>query len=253
MAPASRIRVSTSAFWLAGVGFVAQMIDGCVGMGYGLTASAFLAGFGAPPALTSATVHAAQVATTGLSSVSHAWFRNIDRRIFLSLVVPGTAGGVAGASLLAHVPTHIIQPFVWGYLLVTSLFVLAQVILRRPGLRGPPGPALGGVAGLLDAIGGGGWGSVVTSTMIARGVPPRFAIGTANAVGFFVTLAVSITFWFQLGRLRYDMVLALLLGGAAAAPLAAWVTRVVPQRAAATVVGLVVFVLGASGLFATLT
>ena len=152
------------------------------------------------------------------------------------------------------VPTHIIRPFVWAYLLVTSLVVLSRVILKHPPLSArAQGPALGSIAGFLDAIGGGGWGTIVTSTMIARGIPPRFAIGTSNAVDFFVALATSLTLWFQLGQMRYDMVVALLIGGAAAAPLAAWVTRHVPQRAAATAVGLVVFALGATGLFTTLS
>jgi hypothetical protein len=240
--------------WLIAVGFIAQLIDGCVGMGYGISASVILATLGVPPAVTSATVHAAEVVTAGVSSASHAWFRNIDRRIFFSLLAPGVVGGVLGASLLAHVPAHAVRPFVWAYLLATSLVVLGRVILRRTPLRGgAQGPALGAVAGFLDAIGGGGWGTIVTSTMIARGVTPRYAIGTSNAVIFFVALATSLTLWVQLGTMRYDMVLALLLGGAAAAPIAAWVTRHVPQRAAATAVGLVVFLLGAAGLFTTLT
>jgi uncharacterized membrane protein YfcA len=240
--------------WLIAVGFAAQLIDGCVGMGYGISASAILTTLGVPPAVTSATVHAAEVVTAGVSSASHAWFRNIDRRIFFSLLVPGVIGGVLGATLLAHVPAHTVRPFVWAYLLVTSLIVLSRVILKRTPLRvGAQGPALGGVAGFLDAIGGGGWGTIVTSTMIARGVTPRFAIGTSNAVIFFVALATSLTLWLQLGTMRYDMVLALLIGGAAAAPIAAWVTSHVPQRAAATAVGVVVFVLGATGLFTTLT
>ena len=240
--------------WLIAVGFVAQLIDGCVGMGYGISSSAILAALGVPPAVTSATVHAAEVVTAGVSSVSHAWFRNIDRKIFFSLLVPGVIGGVLGASVLSHVPTRIIRPFVWAYLLVTSLVVLSRVILKHPPLSArAQGPALGGIAGFLDAIGGGGWGTIVTSTMIARGVAPRFAIGTSNAVDFFVALATSLTLWFQLGQMRYDMVVALLIGGAAAAPLAAWVTRHVPQRAAATAVGLVVFALGATGLFTTLS
>jgi uncharacterized membrane protein YfcA len=240
--------------WLIAVGFAAQLIDGCVGMGYGISASAILTTLGVPPAVTSATVHAAEVVTAGVSSASHAWFRNIDRRIFFSLLVPGVIGGVLGATLLAHVPAHTVRPFVWAYLLVTSLIVLSRVILKRTPLRvGAQGPALGGVAGFLDAIGGGGWGTIVTSTMIARGVTPRFAIGTSNAVIFFVALATSLTLWLQLGTMRYDMVLALLIGGAAAAPIAAWVTSHVPQRAATTAVGVVVFVLGATGLFTTLT
>ena len=240
--------------WLVGVGFVAQLIDGCVGMGYGISASSILATLGVPPAITSATVHAAEMVTAGVSSVSHAWFRNIDRRIFFSLLVPGVLGGVVGASVLAHLPAHTVRPFVWAYLLLTSLLVLSRVLLKRTPLRvGAPGPALGAIAGCLDAIGGGGWGTIVTSTMIARGVTPRYAIGTSNAVIFFVATATSLTLWLQLGRMRYDMVLALLIGGAAAAPIAAWVTSRVPQRAAATAVGLVVFVLGATGLYTTLS
>jgi uncharacterized protein len=238
--------------WLVAVGFAAQLVNGSVGMGYGLVTSACLAALGFPPALTSAAVHGALVATTGVSSASHAWFRNLDRKVFFCLLVPGVIGGVVGASLLAHVPTRIIQPFVWGYLLITSLFVLGRVILHRKPVA-LHGRVLGAVAGFLDAVGGGGWGTITTSTLIARGVPPRFAIGTANAVEFFVTLAISITLWFQIGPVRYDVVLALLIGGAAAAPLSAWLTSHTPDRAAATAVGLLVFLLGAAGLFATLT
>jgi len=238
--------------WLVAVGFAAQLVNGSVGMGYGLVTSGCLAALGFPPALTSAAVHGALVATTGVSSASQAWFRNLDRKVFFSLLVPGVIGGVVGASLLAHVPTRIIQPFVWGYLLITSLFVLGRVILRRKPLA-LHSRVLGAVAGFLDAIGGGGWGTITTSTLIARGLPPRFAIGTANAVEFFVTLAISVTLWFQIGPVRYDVVLALLIGGAAAAPLSAWLTSHTPARAAATAVGLLVFLLGAAGLFATLT
>jgi uncharacterized protein len=239
--------------WLVGVGFVAQLIDGCVGMGYGISASSILATLGVPPAVTSATVHAAEVVTAGVSSASHAWFRNIDRRILFSLVVPGVIGGVLGANLLARVPAHAVRPFVWAYLVATSLVVLSRVFLPRRHLTvGAQGPALGAVAGFLDAIGGGGWGTIVTSTMIARGVPPRYAIGTSNAAIFFVALGTCLTLWVQLGTMRYDMVVALLIGGALAAPLAAYVTRHVPQRAATAAVGLVVLALGAGGLYATL-
>src|SRR5713226_9256019 len=121
--------------WLVGVGFVAQLIDGCVGTGYGICSSAILATLGVPPAVTSATVHAAEVVTAGVSSASHAWFRNIDRRIFFSLLVPGVIGGVTGASLLARVPAHTVRPFVWAYLLFTSLVVLSRVLLKRSPIR----------------------------------------------------------------------------------------------------------------------
>ncbi len=239
--------------WLVGVGFIAQMIDGCVGMGYGISSSAILATLGVPPAVTSGTVHAAEVVTAGVSGVSHAWFRNIDRRILLSLVIPGVIGGVLGATLLARVPTPRVRPFIWAYLIATSLVVLSRALFRRIPLRaGAQGPALGAVAGFLDAIGGGGWGTIVSSTMVARGVPPRYAIGTSNAAIFFVAMATSLTLWLKLGMLRYDMVLALLIGGAIAAPIAAWITGRVPQRVAAAAVGVVVLALGAFGLATSL-
>ena len=246
--------LSSHILWLIPVGFFAQMVDGCVGMGYGISSSSILATLGIPPLITSATVHAAEVVTAGVSSASHAWFRNLDRRIFLSLLAPGVVGGVLGATVLAHIPTHTIRPFVWSYLIIIGLCVVGRVVLGRnpPIAVGAPGPALGLIAGFLDAIGGGGWGTIVTSTMIARGVAPRYAIGTANAVDFFVALATSIALWTQIGALRYDMVIALLIGGAAAAPLAAWVTRHVPARAAATAVGLVVVLLGTAGLLEAL-
>jgi uncharacterized protein len=246
------MRLAPEVPWLVGVGFIAQMIDGCVGMGYGISSSSILATLGVPPAVTSGTVHAAEVVTAGVSGVSHAWFRNIDRRILLSLVIPGVIGGVLGASLLARVPTQRVRPFIWAYLIATSLVVLSRALLRRTPLEaGPQGPLLGAIAGFLDAIGGGGWGTIVSSTMVARGVPPRYAIGTANAAIFFVAIATSLTLWVHLGTLRYDMVLALLVGGAVAAPIAAWVTGRVPQRLAATAVGLVVLALGMLGLITT--
>src|SRR5256714_12834693 len=167
---------------LVAVGFIAQLIDGCVGMGYGISASSILATLGVPPAITSATVHAAETVTAGVASASHARFRNIDRRIFFSLLLPGVLGGMLGATLLAHVPAHTVRPFVWAYLLATSLLVLARVILKRSPLRvGAQGPALGAVAGILDAIGGGGLGSVLTPAILARAVTPRLAVAPAHS------------------------------------------------------------------------
>ena len=173
---------SASIPWLIAIGFIAELIDGCVGMGYGICSSAFLATLGVPPPVTSATVHAAEFVTAGVSGISHAWFRNIDRRIFASLLLPGVLGDIFGASVLTHVPTLIIRPFVWGYLFITSLVVLTRVILNRATITvQTQGPGLGAIAGFLDAVGGGGWETIVTSAMIARGVPSRYAIGTANA------------------------------------------------------------------------
>jgi uncharacterized protein len=240
--------------WFIAVGFVAQIIDGCIGMGYGILSSTILATLGVPPAVTSATVHTAEFVTAGVSSISHAWFQNIDRTIFLSLLVPGVIGGTLGAIALAHVPIQVVRPLVWFYLLVISLVVLGRVIVNRPAIRlKAHGPQLGVVAGFLDAVGGGGWGTIVTSTLIARGVPSRYAIGTANAVVFFVALFVSVSLWVQLKMMRFDIVIALLIGGASAAPMAAYITRHMRHRVAAIAVGVIVFILGVNGLFRTLT
>lgn len=247
------MHLSAAFGWAVAVGFAAQLIEGSIGMGFGLTSSTFLATLGVPPAITSATVHAAEIATTGVSSLSHAWFRNLDRRIFFSLLLPGVVGGIVGSTLLAHVPTDAIRPFVWSYLLLTSLFVLMRVLLhKRPLVVGKPGPALGCIAGFLDAVGGGGWGTITTSTMVARGIPARYAIGTANSVEFFVTTVVSVSLWYQIHAFRYDLVLGLLAGGVVAAPFAAWVTRRVPQRLASVAIGLTVFALGVTGLYNSL-
>ncbi len=239
--------------WLVIIGLVAQLVDGWLGMGFGLTASAFLAALGLPPAVTSATVHAAQVATTGASTLSHGWFRNLDRKVFWPLLLAAVVCGVIGASVLARVPPEAIRPFVWAYLLLTSSLVLGRVLLNRPSLAmGKRGPLVGGIAGFLDAVGGGGWGTLMASTLFAR-AESSSAIAAARCVEFFVTIAVTVTLWVYLGALRYDLVIALWIGAAAGAPLAAWITRQGPQRAVAMAVGLAVVALGVTGLVASLT
>ena len=217
-------------FWpLVLVGFLAQLIDGALGMAYGVSASAFLATMGHPPAFVSATVHAAEVVTTGASGISHAWFRNLDRKIFFRLVLPGMAGGALGAYLLTSLDGAILRPLVWGWLFLMGILLLRRAFRRdEPGLARAPSHALGGVAGFLDAIGGGGWGTVCTPTLIARGVP--------------------ITFLFTFDWQRYDLVIALLGGGVIAAPLGAWVAKHVPPRTAIIAVGLVVTGLSVHGI-----
>jgi uncharacterized membrane protein YfcA len=204
---------------------------------------------GHPPAFVSATVHAAEVVTTGASGLSHAWFKNLDRQIFFKLVLPGMVGGAVGAWLLGNLDGDLLKPFVWLYLLGAGILLLRRASqASEPRLARAPSHALGGVAGFLDAIGGGGWGTVTTPTLIARGVPPRYAIGTANAAEFFVTLTISITFLFTFDWRRYDLVVALLGGGVLAAPLGAWVAKHVPPRFAMITIGLLVIGLAINGL-----
>lgn len=240
--------------WLLAVGFVAQLVGRSVGMGYGLTASTFLAALGLPPALASATVHGAAIVRCGVLGTTHGWFRKIDRRVFWSLLVPGVSGGIAGALVLTRVSAQTLRPLVWAYLLVTSLCVLGRIIMNRPPLTAPaPKPVLGAAAGALDAIGGGGWGALIASSLVARGVAQERALNVAHAVELFVAVAISVTLGLHFGAPPLDLVAALLIGGAVGTPLATWVIRHVPQRPAVISVALVVFALGTTGLVTSLT
>lgn len=232
-------------FWaFVAIGLAAQLVDGALGMAYGITSSSLLLALGLPPALASASVHAAEVATTGVSGLSHRYFGNVDKALMWRLALPGVAGGVAGALLLSLIDWAWLRPLVALYLLV-----LGGLLLRRAwrGVVSPPrtrGMApLGVGAGFLDAVGGGGWGALTTTSLLARHVEPRYAIGTANAAEFFVSLAITVVFLATLGISHTHVVLGLLLGGVIAAPFAAWLARRIPARPMmAAVGGLVVLV-----------
>ena len=227
--------------WFVLIGLGAQLIDGALGMAFGLLSSSILLGMGLPPAAVSASVHTAEVFTTGASGVSHLAMRNVDRRLFFRLAIPGMLGGVIGAYLLTQLPGDVVRPFVYAYLLVLALLIL----LRAAGRLVPKGevkrvPLLGFFAGLLDASGGGGWGPVATSTLLARGGTARTTIGTVNAAEFLVTLSVSITFLLTMGLQHMEIVLGLLVGGMIAAPLAAVFVKYVSERWVLMVVGVLV-------------
>jgi uncharacterized protein len=248
------VNLSPDFGWLLVAGFIAQLVGRSAGMGYGLTASTFLAALGLPPALASATVHGAVLVRCGVLATANGWFRHLHRRILLSLLLPGVAGAVIGASLLTQVAAEKLRPLVWAYLLVTSLFVLGRILLSRAPLTpGATRPALGAAAGTLDAIGGGGWGTLIASGMVARGMTQEVAVATATAAEVFVAAAVSVTLGIHFGLPPLDLVAALLIGGALGTPLASWVIPRVPQRAAVIPVALVVFALGTTGLVTSLT
>lgn len=227
--------------WFVLVGLGAQLIDGALGMAFGLLSSSILLGLGLPPAAVSASVHTAEVFTTGASGVSHLVMRNVDRRLFFQLAIPGMVGGATGAYLLTRLPGELVRPFVYAYLLVLAVVIL----LRAFGRLVPQGevrrvPVLGFVAGLLDATGGGGWGPIATSTLLARGGKARHTIGTVNAAEFLVTLVVSVTFLLTMGFQHLQIVAGLLVGGMIAAPLAAVFVRYVNERWVLFAVGLLV-------------
>ena len=226
------------------VGFGAQIIDGALGMAYGLISTSVLLAMGVPPAQASASVHAAEMVTTGISGGAHAWFGNVDRRLFRRLALPGCLGGVAGALLASRLSPDLLKPLVLGYLVLMGLFVLWRGWRQRIGQRDPRFvPAIGIGAGFLDAIGGGGWGPMATSTLLAQGTPPRHTVGSVNAAEFFVTTAITIAFVSELG-FRFGLVtLGLLLGGGMAAPFAAWVVQRIPQRGLLLGVGALILVI----------
>lgn len=232
------------------IGLAAQAIDGALGMAYGLTSSSLLLALGVPPALASASVHAAEVATTGVSGLSHGIVGNVHRPLLWQLVIPGAAGGALGACLLSHVDFSWLRPLLGAYLCVMGIGLARDAWRgrRRRAAVGDPRP-IGFGAGFLDAVGGGGWGSLITPHLIARAIEPRLAIGTANAAEFFVSVAISAVFVGALGLAHVPVVLGLLLGGVIAAPLAAWTTRHLPARPLMAAVGVLVALLGAHHLF----
>jgi uncharacterized membrane protein YfcA len=223
------------------IGFIAQMIDGALGMAFGVIASTSLIAFGVPPAAASAAVHAAEIVTTGISGASHVWHRNVDKVLFLHLAVAGILGGVTGAYVLTEMPEEIVKPIVTIYLIAMAVLIFARVRGWNLKRHRPPTPVVGAAGGFLDAIGGGGWGPIVASTLIATGEQPRRSIGSVNLAEFFVTLAISATFFSKIDLASYGrIVLGLILGGMLAAPLAGYFIRILPMRYALLLVGFVV-------------
>ncbi|MEN5231234.1 sulfite exporter TauE/SafE family protein [Brevundimonas naejangsanensis] len=231
------------------VGVLAQAVDGALGMAYGVISSSVLLALGVPPATASASVHAAEVFTTAASAGSHAWHKNVEWQLMAPLAVAGVIGGVLGAYVLTGLEAAVIKPFIVAYLALIGVWILWRAGHDIPHRRLPAwitGP-LGLVGGFLDAIGGGGWGPTVSSTLVGAGHEPRKAIGTVNTAEFFLTVAVSATFvwalitghWEEAGALRNHAaaVGGLVVGGLIAAPFAGLIVKKVPRKALAYAVG----------------
>jgi uncharacterized protein len=232
------------------IGFAAQMVDGAIGMAYGISATTMLMSFGVPPATASASIHAAEVFTTAASGTAHWRMGNVDRRVVLRLAIPGMIGGAIGAYLLANLPGERIRPLVSAYLFVMGLLILwrAFAAKRAAGSEVKHVGPLGFVGGLLDAIGGGGWGAMVTSTLIGRGTTPRIAIGSANLAEFFVTVVITATFIATIGITLWPVIAGLVIGGVVAAPFAAYATKYLPDKPMMILVGVVVTLLSLRGI-----
>lgn len=232
-----------------GVGFAAQLVDGALGMAFGvITNTLLVAVLGVPPATASQRVHVVECFTTATSAISHMLHKNVDGRLFLRLLLPGVVGGVAGAYLLSSLDASVVKPFVLLYLTAIGVYLLVRGILYPPKLREAKMIApLGLAGGFLDAAGGGGWGPIVTSNLLIQGADPRKVIGTVSAVEFFLTIIVSITFIWHLGFADVaGATLGLLIGGVAAAPIGAWAAKKLPVKPMLIMVGIV---LTATSLF----
>ncbi len=236
------------------VGFFAQLIDGSLGMGYKVSSTTFLLSFGIPPVLASASVHTAGVFTSISSALAHIRFGNVDRQLVIKLAIPGVIGGVIGAAVLTRLPTDIIKPAVALYLMVMGIIILYKA-LRQQSLIPAAGriTPLAFAGGFFDAIGGGGWGPIVTSTLIARGNTPRFVIGSVNTAEFFVTLLQVITFFFLLTSIHVNAVIGLVVGGVIAAPAAAYISKHLKPGRIMIMVGIVIIILSLRTFYLAIT
>lgn len=235
------------------VGFVAQVVDGALGMAYGVVSTTVLLAVGVSPAYASASVHAAEMFTTAASATSHVAHRNVDWKLFWRLAPAGVAGGCLGAYVLTSFDGDVLRPWVTAYLALMGIYILVRAIRPRRSRLAETAAVvapLGVVGGFVDAAGGGGWGPVVTASLVGSGAPPRFVIGTVNTVEFFLTTAISAAFLVALlsghwneaeGLLDHLAAVAgLVTGGLLAAPLAGFLVKKIPTKTLMILVGVLV-------------
>lgn len=229
------------------VGFLAELIDGTAGMAYGVSSNTFLRSVGVPSAVSSACVHVAEIFTATASGISHLKLKNVSKRLFLMLVFPGVVGGIMGAWLLVNFENSFLDVLIDLYLIVMGVLIIYKAfrLARLNQEFGRSTYLLGFVGGFSDAMGGGGWGPIVTSTLLASGHEPRVTIGSVNTAEIFVTLAETTTFVALLGDFRSysTIILGLIIGGVLAAPIGAWLCKKVPVPVILVLVGLLVLVM----------
>ena len=233
------------------IGFAAQVVDGALGMAFGVISNTALLWIGVPPAAASAGVHTVETFTTAVSGISHVLHRNVDWTLFLRLMIPGVVGGVLGAYVLSNIDASMARPFILAYLGSIGVYLLFRGIRHRHRERAPRiVEPLGLVGGFLDAAGGGGWGPVVTSNLLVQGGTPRTTIGTVNTAEFFLTATISATFLTQLGWAAFThATVGLLIGGVLAAPVGAILAKRVKADTLMTFVGGVLIATSLFGLW----
>ncbi len=240
-------------FWSAvAVGLLAQTIDGALGMAYGITSSSFLLAVGVPPAMASGATHLAEVFTTGVSGVSHLKMGNINKRLFLSLLIPGIVGALIGTYILANVDGQALKPYISFYLLLMGLYVFSKAFKRiraQHEIHLKKVVPLAMVGGFMDTTGGGGWGPIVTTTLVGSGHDPKTTIGSVNFAEFFLTVTVAASFFSILDETVWLMVAGLAMGGLVAAPFAAYITKHLKTKTLLMLVGTVITTVSCYNLY----
>jgi len=227
-------------------GFIAQMVDGTLGMGYGVTSATCLMTLGINPVSVSAAIHTSEIFTTATSGYSHYKFKNVNKKLFKHLVIPGCIGAALGALMLVFLGEKygkILLPIIAAYAFFLGLKILIKAFSRQ--VQNKKIKRLGWLAsagGFLDSFGGGGWGPIVTSTLIAKGRSPRYTIGSVNLTEFFITMTSALTFFITVGISHLNVVVGLLIGGAVASPLAARLAGKLPRKTMMILVGIMVMV-----------
>ncbi len=233
---------------LALIGFLAQLIDGALGMAYGVTSTSLLLAFGLVPAIASATVHIAEVVTTAASGIFHIKFGNVDRQAVFKLIIPGSIGAFLGACFLSNLPGDVVKPYISLFLLFLGGYVLFRFLLidhskseqRSIYLSRRKSTLLGFIAGFADATGGGGWGPITTPVLLSqKGASPRKVIGTVDTSEFAIAVSATIGFLISLGweEINWTLALAFMIGGIFAAPIAAWLVKRLPSYLLGVLVG----------------
>ena len=244
--------ISGKVFWSAVlVGFFAQVVDGALGMAYGVTATTFLLATGASPGAASASVHIAEIFTTGVSGISHAKFGNVNKDLFVRLLVPGILGGILGAVLVTQIDGAAFKPYISTYLLLLGIYILSKAF-RPLRLRKDAPKHVGKLAlfgGFVDAAGGGGWGPVVTSTLVSSGNDPRTTIGSVNFAEFFLTLAGAAVFTLLMETNTWPIIVGLVFGGLFAAPFAAVLCKKLHARTLLILVGTLITIISFYNLY----
>ena len=225
------------------IGVIAQTIDGSIGMAYGVTATTFLLSQGVSPAVASSSIHISEIFTTGASGLSHWRLDNINKKLFLNLVFPGVAGGLIGVLILTNIDGQILKPWIAIYLMIMGIYIILKAFKKNiltTKINSKKITPLAFTGGMIDAVGGGGWGPVVTTTLLSSGHEPKKTIGSVNSAEFFITTTTGLSFAIFIGINNPETIFGLISGGLLIAPFAAKITTKLPTKLIMLIVGILI-------------